>query len=145
MPIIGFHFDKIEAENKHGLTKKLAIKPNIDIKDISKKSTMIGNEEKNTIKISFEYGIEYQELGYIKFEGTIIYLTSKEETDKILKTWDKEKKLPKSIIAPILNLILLKSNIKALNISQDINLPPHIKLPYLVAKEIKNKEKNYIG
>ena len=145
MPIIGFHFDKIEAENKHGTIKSLSIKPNIDIKTVSKKSTIIGNEEKDTIKISFEYKIEYQELGYINFEGTIIYLTSKEETDKILKLWDKEKKLPKTILTPILNLILIKSNIKALNLSQDINLPPHIKLPYLISKEIKNKEKNYIG
>lgn len=145
MPIIGFHFDKIEAENKHGITKNLTIKPNIDIKSVSKKSTMIGNEEKETIKVSFEYSIEYQELGHIKFEGSITYLTHKEEIDKIIKVWDKEKKLSKLILTPILNLILIKSNIKALNISQDINLPPHIKLPFLVAKESKNKEKNYIG
>ena len=51
--------------------------------------------------------------------------------EDILKTWKKDKSLHKDITQLIINAVLSRCNIKALELSQDVNLPPHIRLPLI--------------
>ena len=46
-------------------------------------------------------------------------------------------------MAQVLNFVLAKCNIKALILSQDVNLPPQIPLPKLTTK--KQQVEQYIG
>ena len=46
-------------------------------------------------------------------------------------------------MSKVLNFVLAKCNIKALALSQDVNLPPQIPLPKLTAK--KQEAEQYIG
>ena len=48
---------------------------------------------------------------------------------ELLSSWEKDKKIPNSVMPAIFNTILAKCNVKALTLSQEINLPPHIRLP----------------
>ena len=57
------------------------------------------------------------------------------KTKLILDGWKKDKQLPKDLAPKILNTILAKCNIKALNLTQEVNLPPHIRLPILKPKK----------
>jgi len=54
----------------------------------------------------------------------------------------KDKKLPKEIMAGLLNTKLTKCNIQALILSQEINLPAPIPLPKV---QVAAPDKNYIG
>jgi len=56
--------------------------------------------------------------------------------------WKKDKKIPQEITANIINTVLIKSNIKTLALSQEVNLPPHLQMPRVKAKE---SSKDYIG
>ena len=63
----------------------------------------------------------------------------KEITDK----WSKEKNVPVDIKTLILNTVVLKASIKALQLEQEINLPPH--MPFPSVRPAKNKKDDYIG
>ena len=65
------------------------------------------------------------------------------KTKEILASWKKDKKVPKELMAGLLNTILTKCNIQALILSQEINLPAPIPLPKVQIAQ--QSEKNYIG
>ena len=60
---------------------------------------------------------------------------------KILKQW-KKKQVPEEVRTPLLNLIMTKSNIRALQLEEEMNLPYHIPLPSLKQSETEEKKKN---
>jgi hypothetical protein len=63
-----------------------------------------------------------------------------------MDTWTKTKKLDKELMTLITNFILIKCNIKALELSQQVNLPPHIRLPLVeLSSPTKGEKGDYIG
>ena len=72
--------------------------------------------------------------GQIFLGGHILVMEESPKVKQILEDWKKDKKLPKELMSQILNTILAKCNIKALGLTQEVNLPPHIKLPMLKNK-----------
>jgi hypothetical protein len=54
---------------------------------------------------------------------------------KILEEWKKDKKLNEEISALVFNTILARCNVKALNLAQDVGLPPHFRLPLVRPKQ----------
>ncbi|MBI2658791.1 hypothetical protein HYX05_01660 [Candidatus Woesearchaeota archaeon] len=62
---------------------------------------------------------------------------------ELLASWKKDKKVPKELMAGLLNTILTKCNIQALILSQEINLPAPIPMPKVQIQA--QAEKNYIG
>ena len=69
----------------------------------------------------------------------MIAMDSKEVKD-VLKEW-KDKKLNESFRISIFNIILRKASVKALQLEEDINIPPHFSLPFLnTNKEYKDKK-----
>ncbi len=147
MPIIGLNFDKIEVERKKGIQQNMEIKPNIDISDISDEKLPIANANE-VLRVSFKYGVNYEPgIGHISFTGHALLLEDPKIIKEIMKKWGKEKKLsiiPEKILEQLFNGILARCNIRALSLSQEVNLPPHIPMPQLMKTE-KIKDKNYIG
>lgn len=141
MKIIGFSFKKIEAERKKNITGKLEIKSNIQIEDIEKETIDIAGE---TLKFSYNYSINYEPgFAEIKFKGTTLAIPDKsEDIKKILKDW-KKKKIDDTTKIPILNFIMSKCNLKALQLEEDFSLPPHIPFPRITAQQ--NQQTNYTG
>ena len=136
MTIVGFYFTKIEAIKKDGVKGKINIANNVSITDVKENETSFGTETQKGITFTFKFTSKYSpEAGEINLEGTVLYMDTKENTKKILTSWKKEKKLDKEVMKSILNTILTKSNIQALILSKDINLPPPIPLPKVESKE----------
>ncbi|MBT3691218.1 hypothetical protein HOG16_03185 [Candidatus Woesearchaeota archaeon] len=129
MPIIGLNFDKIGAKKDNKITGKLEIKNNIKISSVEQEKLSLTNSE-DILKISFEFKVAYEpKIGGIQINGHILYMDEPKKIDDISKIWKKNKGLPKELSAQVINAILAKCNIKSLMLSQDVNLPPNIKLP----------------
>ena len=150
MPIVGFNFDKTSAERKAPIKKGMKATHNITIEDVKEEQLNLGeNTKKSGLKFSFEYIVDYQpNIGEVIIKGHILYLDDEKKVKEIASKWKKEKKMDSDITAQLINTAIIKSTIKALSLSQDLNLPPHLPIPTVVKPSTKvedNKAKEYIG
>lgn len=131
MKIVGFNFNKMSVEKNSGEFKGVKIKNSVDITNIdSVKSDMI-NPKEQLIGIGFKFNVEFGEnIANIHLEGIVLLSLESKEAKKMTDGW-KDKNLADDFKIPLLNLILRKSNIKALELGEDFNLPPHVQLPTL--------------
>lgn len=134
MSIIGFNFEKIVVEKKNKISSKLSVKNNLSIVNVEQEKLNLTNSG-DVLKFNFEYTVDYEpKIGQIFLGGNILVMEDSKKVKEILDDWVKDKKLPKELMSQILNTILAKCNIKALGLTQEVNLPPHIKLPILKTK-----------
>jgi len=144
MTIVGFYFDKISVEKLAQPKGQIKIKNDIKINGVEKESNQILKEDKgDLIKISFEFSTEYEpKIGILSLKGHISYLADQKESKEILNGWKKDKRLPSDLTMRVLNFLFTKANIMALNLTQEVGLPPHIQLPAL---KPKTDVGNYVG
>jgi len=137
MAIIGFNFTSINAE-KEGIAKgSIKISNEVTIKNVEEINLSLGKAKEKALKFMFEFISKYEPaIGKISIKGEILDIEDPKKTKEILKEWKKSKKVPKEVMTVLLNNILTKCNIKALVLSQDMNLPPPIPLPSV---RVKNK------
>ena len=130
MQVIGFNFEKISAERKKMPEGKVEIKSNINIKSITQdKIELI--KDKDVLKFSFEFFVDYTPgIAELKFEGSVLIILEKDKVKDILKKW-KTKKILDDIRLPLFNLIMTKSNLRALQLEEELGLPTHIPMPKL--------------
>lgn len=141
--IVGFGFKKLSAEKYDAAAGKIDINNNVSIKDVQEDSFSFGKEKQSILKFMFEFTSKYNpSVGTILFEGELLYLEDQKKIKEILSSWKKDKKVPKEIMAGLLNTILTKCNIQALILSQEVNLPPPIPLPKV---QVASPDKTYIG
>lgn len=143
MPIIGFDFNKIQAERKEiKKNTRLEIHNKINLTNIEEEKLPIPNQR--GLKFFFKFSLEYApNAGSIYLEGSVLYTEDNKKVDEILKEWKKTKKISPELMAQLINFIMLKSNIKSVILSQDINLPVHIPMPKV--EPGKQNNNNYIG
>jgi len=142
MKIIGFNFDKIEAERKEMKKGKKEVNSNINIKDI-KEEKIDMFQGKKSFKIEFEFTVDYKpEIAKISLHGHLLTLLEEKESKEIKKSW-KKKKISDNLRIPIFNFILKKCNLKALQFEEEFGLPPHIPLPTVKSND-QNKQ-SYTG
>ncbi|MBI2449086.1 hypothetical protein HYV49_02200 [Candidatus Pacearchaeota archaeon] len=145
MQVIGFNFEKINAERYGNLRGRLELKSNINISDI--KEDEIQSIEKKPLKFSFDVAIDYNpDFAKLSFKGFIIALFDDKQKKEILSKW-KDKKVAESVREEIMNVIFTKTNLKAFQLAEELGLPLHIPLPRLsLESEKKNTEpKSYAG
>jgi hypothetical protein len=136
--LIGFNYTKInvERDQKEG---KISLKSALDIKEIKKSD--IEALSLSSINVKFSFSLEYENLGSILLEGIIALTGEKEFLEEIEKQW-KDKKLSDDLKMIILNLIMQKCSLKALELEDEFNLPYHIQIPKLsLGKQDKEKSK----
>jgi len=135
MKIIGFNFNKVYIERFSDKFKELKINTNIDIKNVKQLKQELFNTKEEVIEVRFEYDIDYSpDIAKISLSGNIILLTDSKTSKKFIKEW-KNKKIPEEYKLTIFNVIMKKSNLKAIHLEDEMNLPLHIALPSV--KEIK--------
>ncbi len=132
--ILGFNYTKIFAEKYPDFKGKLEINPHINIASIDKQELNLIKEE--AVKIVFSFVIKYKDLAEIKLDGEIILKVDPKTQKDMIKGW-KEKTLDKELQTMILNLIMQKASIRAIELEEEMNLPIHIKIPRL---EVSKKE-----
>jgi len=136
MTIVGFNFTKIEAEKNETLKGKVNINNNVNIRKVEEKDFALGNQKQKVLSFTFEFVAKYDpNIGSIKLTGDVLFMDDAKKVKEILDGWKKDKKLPKEIMPNILNTALTKCNIQALILSEQINLPPPIRMPKLEPAE----------
>ncbi len=148
MPILSFNFDKISTERKAAkLPQKVDISHNLNIKDIKFDEIKFTDGSEKVLRFDFDFTIKYEpNIGETFIGGHLLFTDEKKKLDDIQKLWKKDKKLSSDVTMAVFNSILVKSNLKALQITQDVNLPPHVNLPMVrpINKE-KSRKEDYIG
>ena len=128
---MGFNFNKMSVEKNSSDFKGVKIKNSIDIGSVELVKTDLINTKEQLIGVGFKFGVEFWEkIANINLEGVVLLSLGQKEAKKTIEDW-KNKNLIEEFKLPIINFILRKSNIKALELGEDFNLPPHIQLPSL--------------
>lgn len=131
--LVGFRYTKLNVERNEELKGELKITPNINIQSIEKFKS---DSKQEIIQIDFQFGIDYTSLGKVELNGKMFLAVDSKTIKEILDGW-KNKKLDNKINLIILNTIMQKASLKALELEEEMNLPPHIQLPRLQLGEKK--------
>ena len=128
MNIVGFNFTKILIEKNEVQGKEIKVNSGINLKQIEKYKGSTKSKE-NFLSIDWNYEVNYSEdLAKINFEGSVIVSLEEKKQKEVLSDW-KKNNLKSEFNTPLLNFLLKKCNIKALQLEDDFNLPPHFNLP----------------
>jgi hypothetical protein len=141
MAVFGLNFKKILIERKSPEQGKLNVSMNINIEDIKLvKNSPI--KDKDLLNFEFIFGVKYllekKDVAELSFQGNVLYITEKEDAKTIIEEWGK-KQIKEELKILILNSVMTRCNIKALEFEEELNLPPHLKLPFFQKKENQKK------
>lgn len=140
MKILGFSFRKISIEKHSDSFKELKINTNLDVLELKKVDTDFLKEKEEAFNVKFKYVLDYEpKIAKIEFEGGILISVELEKAKEIIEKW-KDKKIVDEIKIPLFNLIMRKSNIRALQLQDEMNLPSHIRLPSLKKSDEEKTE-----
>jgi len=134
MAIVGLSFNSVDAKRDKEQRIRAEIKVNSvprinDMKEVTISS--LGN--KKVISMAFEFVTNYDpRVGEIKIGGDLLYMT--EDNKKLLKQWEKDKKLPEKPSLEILNYLFRRCLLKVSNIAEDLQLPPPLPMPTIKPK-----------
>jgi len=136
MPVIGVSINKIDGERLKAIDMPLGVKSNTNIKDVRELDMPAFNRK--GLNIKFDFTVQYEneqnvKYGNIIIGGEVLYI-SPDKQDAIIEEWKKTKKLGKDVNIEILNSILRKCLVKSISITDDLQLPPPITLPYATSK-----------
>jgi len=139
MKIIDLIFSKISSEamkTKRELKELPKVKADLKTKELEKVD-IEGQKERKLLNLSFTFNVDYApSLANVIIEGNLIIGASKDEAEEAVKEWKKSK----TIDFKILNFLLNKCNVRALQLEDDLKLPYHISLPRIRPKVIEEKK-----
>ncbi|MFH0808071.1 MAG: hypothetical protein V1888_00425 [archaeon] len=127
--LIGSKFLEIKAERNLDFTGKLKLKTNINIISIEKVE-----KSKDTLKIIYNFKVNYEDLGEIYIKGILFLISDINTIKNIIKNKENKEYNNEEYIL-ITNLIIQKASLKALELEEELNLPIHIKLPSISFKK----------
>ncbi len=124
-----FRFLKQSVERNEDFKGEVKIVPNINIKSLEKfKSDSSSKQE--SLKVDFRFEVDYNGLGNISLEGRMYLIMDPKVVKEAVDNW-KDKKVNSDINLVILNVIMQKCSVKALELEEEIGLPFHVQLPRL--------------
>lgn len=139
--IINFSLNKVIMEKKElqKSPEKIETKNRLKINGVSEQLLAPISKEK-ALKFDFTFGVKYEpNVASVDIEGSILFMTDEAKSKEILDKWKKEKKLNAVLSENIVNFILAKCNVRVLQWAQELNLPPHIPFPRIVASNAEEK------
>ncbi|MBT3324247.1 hypothetical protein HN681_04745 [archaeon] len=150
MPVISFSFDKINIEKKKTLEAPIKVDNGMTIVDLKLEDVPItGGKKEKVLRFFYEYKVDYQpDQAIIEIAGNLVYHDPDGKTDELMKGWKDSKQLPPEMMQQVMNNVLIRCQIKALSLAQDLGLPPHIRIPTISPKTPITKDKKaeeYIG
>ncbi len=142
MRIIGFNFNKINIEKLNDKVENLKINTKIDVPEIKSIKSDFFKTKEELIEVKFTYSISYDpDFAKIELAGVVLLAIEPKIAKDILKEWN-DKKMPEDFKITLFNVILRKSNLKALQLEDEMNLPIHIQLPSLRKEDQVSEKKN---
>ena len=105
---------------------------------------------KKGLKLGFEFNTIYNDekkkpFGEITITGDVFFLS--DNPAEILMSWKKDKKLPEDVNLQAINTVIRRCMSKAIMLSEDVNLPPPIPIPFAQKQHTAQAEdkSRYIG
>ena len=131
MRIVGFNFKKISVEKTGEKVENLKINTKVDIPYIDYLKQEFVKTKDELIQVDFEYIVNYEpNFAKIELIGNVVIALDQKDAREVVKHW-KDKEMSEELRMNLFNLILRKSNIKALELEDEMNLPLHIPFPPL--------------
>ena len=133
--ITSIRWKKIAATCTNTIKGPTEASNNLKILGIKEHALKSLTEKQKLAEVDFMFTVKYApELATLEFEGTAIYINAKEKVIKLIKKWDKEKKIDQECVTPIFNNLLARCTTKALMMEEELGLPFHIPLPKITPK-----------
>src|SRR3989338_761912 len=144
MAILGLTFDKIQVEKDRTIleaarNKNIQVNYNIAIKNLEEEELKLQDKQK-VLRFDFAFSILYTpKIGTLELLGHLLYTDTNHK--KILDAWKKTQDITDNQLkAQLLNAIFQKANLKAISLTQEINLPLHFPLPRIIPPEQNPKQ-----
>ena len=136
MTIVRVNLNKVDAErsldNPGG---PINIKNNVSLKEV--KDMDFNKEGKKGLIFGFEFSCSYEpNLGKILVNGQVVYVEEAKLIDEIKESWEKEKRVPTTVMEQVINAALHKGNVQAIKTAEDVGLPSPLPMP-----KVDNKKK----
>lgn len=130
MPVVGLQFNKIIVEKLSPVKGKVTVNNNVAITDVEQADVSIGASKQSALKFHFDFTANYEpKIATMLLTGTLTFFETPEKAKDIVAAWKKDKNVPKDVMGSVLNTILARSNVEAMVLSREVNLPPPIPLP----------------
>jgi len=140
MRLVGFDFKKISIERFKDQVENLKFNTKVDISAVDTIKSDIFRSKEELLKIEFIYSVMYEpEFAKVELTGNIILAVEPRIAREVLKGW-KDKQTSEEFRIFMFNIILRKSNIKALQLEDELGLPLHIPLPSLSKENMAEKK-----
>ncbi len=132
---LGFGLTKISAERFVSEFTELKIDSSMNVKSIEENLAKLGEDNQKALTISFGYSLDYSDkIAKIDLEGKLIVGVDSGKAKEIIKNW-KKKELDEDVKVEIFNMILIKCNIKAIQLEDELGLPAHFRMPSLTSNK----------
>jgi len=132
---MGFNLEKVNIERFKDNPENLKYNTKIDISNIESLNSNFIKIKDEMIKISFKYNVTYEpEYAKLEIAGNLLLAVEPKLSRDVLREW-KDKKISEDFRLTILNIIIRKSSIKALQLEDELGLPPHLPFPILKKQE----------
>jgi len=119
---------------------------NVNIKSVEELD--LAGVGKKGLKFGFEFVVIYtdekkKQFGEISITGDVLFLA--DNPAELLMGWKKEKKLPEDVNLQCINTVIRKCLSKAITLSEEVNLPAPIPLPFAQKQSAQDSKSRYIG
>jgi hypothetical protein len=140
MRLINFVFNKISIEKFKDNPQSIKFNTKIDIVSIDSIKSDFLKMKEELLKVDFVYSVQYEpELAKLELAGTVVLSVEPRIAREVLKGW-KEKETSEEFRIFMFNIILRKSNLKSLELEEDLGLTSHIPLPTLNKENMQEKK-----
>ncbi|MDO8517528.1 MAG: hypothetical protein Q7S33_05380 [Nanoarchaeota archaeon] len=136
---LGFGYTSLNVKKFPDFKGKLEAKSDINITSVEKNK--LDFTDKEALKFDFKFTLDYTNFANIYFEGFLIFLVDDQLSKETLTQWKDLKQVPDKLRIIILNTILQKCSLKALQLEDDFGLPYHISFPRFQANSEKPESK----
>lgn len=137
MRIIAFNYTKIHGERFPKAPKTEKISSDLEFTNVEKDEIAL-MKEADILKVHFSYALKYDpKVAEILINGMVLLSMSSDDVKEAIKLW-KKKQLPEKVKLGLVNVILNRCSLKALNMEEELSLPTHIKLVRINAQQPSN-------
>jgi len=132
MPIIGFNFDKFLVEKKKELEPPIKVDSGMKIVDVKKEEIKVAGKKEDLLRFDYEFTVSYSpKQAEVLIEGHLLFADDAKKVDEVFNSWKKNNKFDPELTQLVMNNVLMRCNIKTLLLTQEVGLPPHIRLPMI--------------